>query len=68
MAIFEDRPRSADVVAVEHGILLALHSEHFRQIVLQDPTISFEIFRVLSFRIRRFDEETMEAARSLESH
>ena len=30
--------------------------------------ISFEIFRVLSFRIRRFDEETMEAARSLEDH
>ena len=68
MAIFEDRPRSADVVAVEQGILLVLHPEHFRQIVLQDPTISFEIFRVLSFRIRRFDEETMEAARSLEGH
>jgi hypothetical protein len=68
MAIFEDRPRSADVVAVEQGILLVLHPEHFRQIVLHDPSISFEIFRVLSFRIRRFDEETMEAARSLEGH
>jgi HEAT repeat protein len=68
MAIFEDRPRSADVVAVEPGRLLVLHPEPFRQIVLQDPSISFEIFRVLSFRIRRFDEETMEAARSLEGH
>src|SRR6266581_1511077 len=57
MALVEDRPRSADVVAVEQGILLVLHPEHFRQIVLQDPAISFEIFRVLSARIRRFDEE-----------
>ncbi len=64
MALVEDRPRSADVVAVEQGILLVLHPEHFRQIVLQDPAISFEIFRVLSARIRRFDEEAMEVVRS----
>jgi len=68
MANFEDRPRSADAVGAEQGILLVLSPERFRQIVLQDPAISFEIFRVLSFRIRRFDEETMEAARSLEGH
>jgi HEAT repeat protein len=68
MAIFEDRPRSADAVGAEQGILLVLSPEHFRQVVLQDPAISFEIFRILSFRIRRFDEETMGAARSLEAH
>jgi HEAT repeat protein len=68
MAIFEDRPRSADAVGAEQGILLVLSPERFRQVVLQDPAISFEIFRVLSFRIRRFDEETMGAARSLEAH
>ena len=68
MAIFEDRPRSADAVGAEPGILLVLSPERFRQIVLQDPAISFEIFRVLSARIRRFDEEAMEAARSLEAH
>ena len=44
-----------------------LSPEHFRQIVLQDPAISFEIFRALSARIRRFDEEAIEAARSLEA-
>jgi CRP-like cAMP-binding protein len=48
--------------------LLVLSPEHFRQIVLQDPAISFEIFRALSARIRRFDEEAIEAARSLEAH
>jgi CRP-like cAMP-binding protein len=68
MAIFEDRPRSADAVGAEQGILLVLSPERFRQVVLQDPAISFEIFRILSFRIRRFDEETMGAARSLEAH
>ncbi|HSX79932.1 MAG TPA: cyclic nucleotide-binding domain-containing protein, partial [Candidatus Saccharimonadia bacterium] len=68
MAIFEDRPRSADAVGAEQGILLVLSPERFRQIVLQDPAISFEIFRVLSARLRRFDEEALEAARSLEAH
>jgi CRP-like cAMP-binding protein len=68
MAIFEDRPRSADAVGAEPGILLVLSPERFRQIVLQEPAISFEIFRVLSARIRRFDEETLEAARSLAAH
>jgi len=64
MAIFEDRPRSADAVGAAQGRLFVLSPEHFRQIVLQDPAISFEIFRALSARIRRFDEEAMEAARS----
>jgi HEAT repeat protein len=68
MANFEDQPRSADAVGAEQGILFVLSPERFRQIVLQDPAISFEIFRVLSARIRRFDEEAMEAARSLEAH
>jgi CRP-like cAMP-binding protein len=68
MANFEGQPRSADAVGVEQGILFVLSPERFRQIVLQDPAISFEIFRVLSARIRRFDEEAMEAARSLEAH
>jgi HEAT repeat protein len=68
LANFEARPRSADAVGAEQGILFVLGPERFRQIVLQDPAISFEIFRVLSARIRRFDEEAMEAARSLEAH
>ena len=68
MANFEDRPRSADAVGAEQGSLLVLSPERFRQIILQDPAISFEIFRVLSARLRRFDEEAMEASRSLEDH
>jgi CRP-like cAMP-binding protein len=56
IALFGDQPRSASAVAVEATVLLTLSPEHFRQIVLEDPTMSFEIFRALSARIRRFDE------------
>ena len=56
IALVGDRPRSASAVAVECTVLLTLSPEHFRQIVLEDPAMSFEIFRTLSARIRRFDE------------
>jgi hypothetical protein len=58
IALFGEQPRSASAVAVEATILLTLSPEHFRQIVLGDPAMSFEIFRALSARIRRFDEAT----------
>ncbi|MDH3599844.1 MAG: cyclic nucleotide-binding domain-containing protein, partial [Candidatus Tectomicrobia bacterium] len=57
MAIFEERARSAGAVVAESAKLLTLSPERFRQVVLQDPAISFEIFRELSARLRRLDEE-----------
>jgi hypothetical protein len=62
MAIFENLPRSASVVATEDSVLLVLRPEHFRQIILQEPAISFEIFRELSARLRRFDQEIVTTA------
>jgi len=56
IALVGDQPRSASVVAIEPTVLLTLSPAHFRQIVLEDPAMSFEIFRALSARIRRFDE------------
>jgi CRP-like cAMP-binding protein len=56
IALVGDQPRSASAVAVEPAVLLTLSPEHFRQMVLGDPAMSFEIFRALSARIRRFDE------------
>jgi len=56
IALVGDRPRSASAVAVEPTVLLTLSPAHFRQMVLEDPAMSFEIFRALSARIRRFDE------------
>jgi CRP-like cAMP-binding protein len=62
MAIFEDRPRSAGAIADEDGVLLVLGPERFRHIILQEPAISFEIFRELSARLRRFDQDTSASA------
>jgi HEAT repeat protein len=62
MAIFENRPRSATVVATKSGVLLVLSPERFRDIIMQEPAISFEIFRELSARLRRVDEEPLEMA------
>jgi hypothetical protein len=56
IALVGDQPRSASAMAVKSTVLLALSPEHFRQMVLEDPAMSFEIFRALSARIRRFDE------------
>jgi CRP-like cAMP-binding protein len=64
MAIFEKRARSADAVVVESARLLTLSPDRFRQVVLQDPAISFEIFRELSARLRRLDEEASAPAAS----
>jgi HEAT repeat protein/ATP/ADP translocase len=62
MAIFEDLPRSADAIAAEQGALLVLSPERFRQIIMQEPAIAFEIFRELSARLRRFDAIVAAAA------
>jgi CRP-like cAMP-binding protein len=53
MAIFEQLPRVASVVAVEQNVLLVLSAAHFRRVILQDPSISFGILRELSARLRR---------------
>ncbi len=55
MAIFEERPRSAGAVAAGESRLLMLSPEGFRQTIMQEPAISFEIFRELSARLRRID-------------
>jgi Cyclic nucleotide-binding domain len=62
MAIFENRPRSAGAVALERSVLLVFSPEHFRQVIMQDPAISFEIFRALSARIRRFNTDILAMA------
>ena len=65
IALVGDRPRSASAVAVEPTVLLTLSPEHFRQIVLEDPAMSFEIFRAFSARIRRFDEHSNQRVRAV---
>ena len=57
MAIFESAPRSATVVAEEEAEVLALSPEKFKQTIYQKPEMAFEIFRELSARLRRREEQ-----------
>jgi CRP-like cAMP-binding protein len=51
------RPRSTGAVAVTDVTLLTMGPEHLRQIIFEEPALSFEIFRALSAQIRRFDAQ-----------
>lgn len=57
MAIFEGAPRSATALAEEEAELLVLPPDKFKQTIYQKPDMAFEIFRVLSGRLRRREEE-----------
>jgi hypothetical protein len=59
MAIFENAPRSVTAVAVEEAELLVLSPDKFKQTIYQKPDMVFEIFRELSARLRRREEESM---------
>ena len=59
MAIFENAPRSATAVAIEEAELLMLSPDKFKQTIYQKPDMVFEIFRELSARLRRREEESM---------
>jgi CRP/FNR family cyclic AMP-dependent transcriptional regulator len=59
MAIFEGAPRSATTVIEEEAECLVLGPEKFKQTIHQKPDMAFEIFRELSARLRRREEETV---------
>jgi CRP-like cAMP-binding protein len=61
MAILDDEPRSATVVAVERVRLLTLDGRSLKEIVHQMPEIAFEIFRVLTSRVRVAERRLAEA-------
>ena len=52
IAILDDSVRSATAIASKDSRLLSLGGDTFKEIVLQTPEISFEIFKVLTARIR----------------
>jgi CRP-like cAMP-binding protein len=52
MAILTDERRTATAVAASHCRLLTLDGAAFRDLVRQVPDISFEIFRVVTRRLR----------------
>jgi HEAT repeat protein len=56
MAILDGAPRSATVVAGTDARLLKLNGERLHELILQTPEIAFELFRVLTQRVRAAEE------------
>jgi CRP/FNR family cyclic AMP-dependent transcriptional regulator len=57
LALFDDQPRSADVVAMEPTQTLNLAREDFFTIIDRFPAVSRQIFGVLAAQIRRLTTE-----------
>jgi len=57
IAILDGSPRSATAVASQDSQLLCLGGEPFKELVLQTPEISFEIFKVLTARVRAAERQ-----------
>ncbi|MBP7654442.1 cyclic nucleotide-binding domain-containing protein [Candidatus Dependentiae bacterium] len=52
MSILDDEPRSLTVKTVADSKLLSLEKEDFKEMVRNNPEISFKIFKILSSRLR----------------
>ncbi|HXF94926.1 MAG TPA: Crp/Fnr family transcriptional regulator [Gemmatimonadales bacterium] len=57
MALIDDEPRSAHVIAMEDSTLIVLRREDFQGILRQSPGIALALLRELSRRLRRIDEK-----------
>jgi CRP-like cAMP-binding protein len=60
MAILDDEPRSATVVADGRTRLLSLGGRSLKELIHQMPEIAFEIFRVLTARVRTAEKRLVE--------
>src|SRR5438128_12212365 len=57
MALIDDEPRSANVIAMEDSTLYVLRREDFQGILEHSPGIGLALLRELSRRLRRADEK-----------
>lgn len=57
MALIDDEPRSAHVIAMEDSALIVLRREDFQGILINTPAIALALLRELSRRLRRVDEK-----------
>jgi len=57
MALIDDEPRSAHVIAMEDSALIVLRREDFQSIVIHAPGIALALLKELSRRLRRVDEK-----------
>ncbi|MEO7086425.1 MAG: Crp/Fnr family transcriptional regulator [Gemmatimonadaceae bacterium] len=57
LALIDDRPRSAHVIAMEDSNLLVLRRDDFRRRVESSPTVAWSLLMELSRRLRRADDK-----------
>lgn len=57
MALLENQPRSATVIALDNTRLLKINRTGFEQLLQESPHISRSIMGILSARLRRMNEE-----------
>jgi CRP-like cAMP-binding protein len=57
MAVIDEEPRSAHVIAMEESSLLVLRREDFHARLKQSPHVAIALLRELSRRLRRADEK-----------
>lgn len=57
LALIDDQPRSAHVIAMEDSQLLVLRREDFRRRVEANPSLAWALLTELSRRLRRADEK-----------
>jgi CRP/FNR family cyclic AMP-dependent transcriptional regulator len=57
LALIDDQPRSAHVIAMEDAGLLILRREDFRRRVDANPSVAWALLQELSRRLRRADEK-----------
>ena len=60
MTVFDDKPRSADIVAIEPTRCFGMASWSFFPVMRNNPTIAIGIIKELVSRLRRLDEEQFE--------
>jgi len=60
MSIFDNQPRSADVVTVEPSKILVLSANAFKTLVFANPRIALKMLQELSRRLRSTDERLSE--------
>jgi len=57
MALIDDQPRSAHVIAMEDAKLMVLYREDFHRCLEENPRVALGLLRALSRRLRRADDK-----------
>ena len=61
IAVLDESPRTATVVAVEDSTLLSLSGDRFKELIYDMPELAFSIFRVLTARLLESDARLQRA-------